>query len=214
MSIAPQSPPLQPEWLDPARTALLVIDVQVDFALPGGVMGRKGMDMAAPQAALARIDALVAAARSGGTPVVFVRYLNRPGEETPVAAEARARRGESDPPELCLEGTPGAAFAGPQPAADEAVITKSLFSAFAGTGLEELLKSRGRDTLVLCGLTTECCVQSTAWDAFERAFHIFLAADACAAYSPELHEGALKSLELNGAFLGAAADIAAAWEKR
>jgi len=207
------SPALQPQWISPDRTALLVVDAQVDFALPDGAMGRKGTDMTAPLAALARIETLVAAARQAGTAVVWARYVNYPGSETPVAAEARARRGDTGPPDLCVEGTRGADFAGPRPQADETIITKSLFSAFAGTGLEALLKSRGLDTLVLCGLTTECCVQSTAWQAFERAFHVILATDAAAAYAPDLHRGTLKALEVNGAILADSATIAAAWKK-
>jgi len=208
-----KSPPLQPEWVSPGRTALLVVDAQVDFALPEGAMGRKGSDMTAPEAALARIDRLVAAARQAGTGVVWARYVNYPGSETPVAAEARARHGETDPPDLCVEGSRGADFAGPRPEGDEPVITKSLFSAFAGTGLEALLKDRGIDTLVLCGLTTECCVQSTAWEAFERAFHVILATDAAAAYTPDLHAGTLKALEVNGAILADTDTLIAAWKK-
>ena len=69
-----------------------------------------------------------------------------------------------------------------------------------------------RDTLVIAGLTTECCIDSTARDAFERDYHVFIAADAVAAYEPDLHEAALKALELNCAILAASADIAAAWK--
>ena len=58
-----------------------------------------------------------------------------------------------------------------------------------------------RDTLVIAGLTTECCVDSTARDAFERDYHVFIASDAVAAYEADLHDGALKALELNCAML-------------
>ena len=74
------------------------------------------------------------------------------------------------------------------------IISKTHFSAFARTGLADQLHAQGVDTLVLAGLTTECCVASSAWDAFERDFHIFIAADACAAYedgaAPPCPEGA------------------------
>jgi ureidoacrylate peracid hydrolase len=208
-----KSPPLQPGWVAPPRTALLVIDIQVDFAAPDGAMARQGADMTRITPAVAQAQALAAAARAAHVPLVFSRVVTAPHLETAVEWEARARRGDHGPG-ICVEGSPGAAFLAPLPQDGDVVITKHRYSLFAGNRLGEQLKARGIDTLVLCGVTTECCVQSTAWDAFERAFHIFLAADACAAYSPELHEGALKSLELNGAFLGAAADIAAAWEKR
>ena len=57
------------------------------------------------------------------------------------------------------------------------------------------------------------CVASSAWDGFEQDFHIFIAADACAAYEEELHRGALKALEMSGATLARSADLAAAWNK-
>jgi nicotinamidase-related amidase len=70
-----------------------------------------------------------------------------------------------------------------------------------------------RDTVVIAGLTTECCVDSTARDAFERDYHVFIAKDAVAAYTPDLHQAALKALELNCAILMDSVEIAAAWKK-
>jgi ureidoacrylate peracid hydrolase len=87
-----------------------------------------------------------------------------------------------------------------------------MFSAFHGTGLAEMLQADGVDRLVLAGLTTECCVASTAWDAFERDFHLFIATDACAAYEPGLHAGALEALKLSGAVLHPATEFAAVWK--
>jgi nicotinamidase-related amidase len=71
----------------------------------------------------------------------------------------------------------------------------------------------GLDTLVLAGLTTECCVASSAWDGFELDFHIFIAADACAAYENALHDHALKALALSGATVAPTAQFAAFWKK-
>ena len=73
------------------------------------------------------------------------------------------------------------------------------------------LKARGIDTLVLCGLTTECCVTATAFDAWQRDYHIILPTDAVAAYDDALHRGALQILALNCAVLAAAAQVVAAW---
>jgi nicotinamidase-related amidase len=202
---------LQPAWVAPARTALLVIDIQRDFAAPDGAMARGGADMASIGPAVEQAKRLVAAARAAGVLRVFTRAVTAPDRETAVGREAKARRGQ-DGPDVCAEGTPGAAFVEPLPRADDLVVTKPRYSAFAGTGLAETLKGKGIDTLVLCGLTTECCVQSSAWDAFERDFHVVIAADAVAAYQPDLHRSVLQALELNGAIPVAAAAIIAAWE--
>ncbi len=202
---------IAPDWIAPGRTALVLIDCQVDFGSPEGEMARRGMDMTAPQAAVARCESLVEAARAAGIQVVFVRLITHPGGESKTAREAKARRGD-DETDLCVEATHGAEFVGPQPHPGEAIVSKTHFSAFAHTGLGEQLRAQGVDTLVLAGLTTECCVASSAWDAFERDFHVFIAADACAAYEEGLHRNALKALELSGATLASVADFAAAWK--
>ncbi len=176
------------------KTALLLIDMQVDFGAPDGAMARRGADITAAQAAVTRAETLATAARDAGVAVVFVRLLN--GDEN-----------------LCTEGTHGAAFIGPQPAAGEAIVSKSRFSAFARTGLAGQLRAGGIGTLVLAGLTTECCVAATAWAAFEEDFRVVLAGDACAAYEDDLHRNALKALQLSGAAVANVTDIAASWAK-
>jgi ureidoacrylate peracid hydrolase len=176
------------------RTALLAIDMQVDFAAPDGAMARAGARLDTVPAALAQAAQLVAAARAVGVMLVFTRVVSAPGREPVIG-----RNG-------------GADFVAPVPRDGELVITKRLYSAFTDTGPEENLKAGGIDTLVLCGLTTECCVQSTAWAAFERDFRVFIATDACATYAPELHVTALKSLELSGAILAIVSDYLACWK--
>ena len=203
---------MKADWIAPGRTALLVIDCQVDFGAPDGAMGRQGVDMTAPQAALGKAQALVEAARAAGVPVVFVRLLTPAKGVDPMLREAWERRGESVP-DLCVEGTHGAEFTGPLPQAGEKIISKTRYSAFANTGLAGQLHGQGVDTLVLAGLTTECCVASSAWDGFERDFHIFIAADACAAYEKDLHDHALEALALNGATVCDTSDFAALWDK-
>ncbi len=199
------------DWIAPERTALVLIDMQVDFASPDGAMGREGHDMTAPLGAVKQAETLAAAARAANVPLVFVRLITRPEDETPFLREWKARRGAGDAP-LCREGTRGAAFVGPQPAGGDYVVSKSRYSAFSGTRLDESLRAMGRDTLVLCGLTTECCIDVAAEDAFARDYHVFIATDAVAAYEPDLHAAALKALALNCAQLAETAEIAAAWK--
>lgn len=185
---------LQPAWIAPARSALVLIDCQVDFGAPDGAMARRGADVTSAQAALAKAQVLADAARAAGVPVIFVRLLTG---------------GEPGP---CVEGTPGAGFAGPQPCPGERIVTKSRYSAFSRTGLAEQLQAQNIDALVLAGLTTECCIASSAWDAFERDFHVFIARDACAAYEDDLHQGALKALQRSGAVLGDTEDFVRSWK--
>ena len=200
------------DWIAPARTALLLVDCHVDFAAPEGSLGRQGVDMHAAQAAIRQAAMLADAARAAQVPCLFARLITKPNDETPMQREWNMRRGHEKDPPLCREGTRGAEFVGPRPLAGEAVFTKRRYDAFVGTGLDAHLRELKRDTLVIAGLTTECCVDSTARSAFERDYHVFIASDAVAAYQPELHEAALKALELNCALLTPAAEIVATWK--
>jgi ureidoacrylate peracid hydrolase len=200
-------------WIAPSRTALLVIDMQVDFASPEGVLGGYGVDLSTVGPALVAAQSLVDAARGAGVAVVFIGLQTSAEQDSPAWKE-RMRRQGGDPDQdsaLCRVGAPGAAFVGPQPAPGELVIAKTRYSGFFGTDLDAELRRRGLDTLVACGLTTECCVDCTVRDAFHLDYHVFVARDASAAYETDLHEGALKSLELNCAILVDTAQVVAAW---
>jgi ureidoacrylate peracid hydrolase len=202
---------MKADWIAPKRTAVLVIDCQVDFGAPDGEMAKRGADMTAPQAALEKAQALVEAARAASVEVVFVRLITNSAAESAVIREARARQGEEGP-ELCLEGTHGAEFIGPQPLPGDIIISKKRYSAFVHTGLAEELHAKGVDTLVLAGLTTECCVASSAWDGFEQDFHVLIAEDACAAYEQDLHRHALKALAASGAVVADTATFINLWK--
>lgn len=201
------------DWIAPARTALLIIDMQADFAAPDGRMAQWGADLSGVPAALAAADRLAGAARAAGVAVIFAGLETHPETDSPVWAERLARLGQ-DPAQaldLCRAGSPGARFVGPTPQPGDKVIAKTRYSAFVGTDLEAQLRARGIDTLVLCGLTTESCVDSTARDAFHRDFHVVLAADACAAYEADLHAVSVKALALNCVLVAAADAVVTAW---
>jgi len=204
---------MQKDWVAPHRTALLLVDMQVDFASPDGAMAKAGADVSLVQAAIANAARLAEAARAAEVPCLFVRLITRDSDDTDQSREWKRRRGTNAAATLCREGTRGADFVGPKPREGEAIFSKSRYDAFAGTNLDAHLKGLKRDTLVIAGLTTECCVDSTARDAFERDYHVFLAQDAVAAYAPDLHGAALKALELNCCILADSADFIAAWNK-
>lgn len=202
------------EWIAPGRTALLIIDMQADFVSPDGAAGRWGADLSTVPGALAAAQGLAEAARTAGVPVIFAGLFTRPETDSPVLLERLRRRGGDPETEaaVCRDGQPGSAFVGPQPQLGERVIRKTRYSAFWNTDLHQHLRAMGVDTVVLAGVTTECCVDDTARDAFNLDYHVIVAADACAAYEPDLHAGALKVMDLNTAIVAQVGDIAAAWE--
>jgi nicotinamidase-related amidase len=200
-------------WIAPDRTAVLVVDMQVDFASPDGGLGAF-IDMDVVKPALAAAEKLVADARAAGAPVVFVGLWTTPETDSAAWNERLRRRGGNPDVDaaLCRAGQAGSAFYGPQPAPGEPVVRKTRYSGFVGTDLDQRLRDMGVDTLVVAGLTTECCIDSTVRDAFDLDYHVFVAADACAAYEVDLHEASLKVMELNSAILTDTAAIADAWK--
>jgi nicotinamidase-related amidase len=201
-------------WIAPRRTAVVVIDMQVDFASPEGLLGQYGVDMGVVEPAVSAAERLVVDARTAGVPVVFVGLFTTPETDSPAWNERMRRRGgnpETDAA-LCRLGEVGSNFVGPRPEVGELVVRKTRYSGFVGTDLHDRLTALGVDTLVMAGLTTECCVDSTARDAFNLDYHVFIAADACAAYEADIHAVSLKVMELNSAILTDTVQIADAWK--
>ncbi|CAN5305384.1 cysteine hydrolase [soil metagenome] len=201
------------DWITPSRTAVVIIDMQVDFASPDGALGGF-IDMSLVEPALAAAEKLATDARAAGVRVVFVGLHTTPETDSAAWNERMRRRG-GDPDvdaALCRTGELGSEFYGPKPLPGELVVPKTRYSGFAGTDLDVQLTRLGVDTLVVAGLTTECCVDSTVRDAFSLDYHVFVAADACAAYEMDIHEASLKVMELNSAILTDTAAVALAWK--
>ncbi len=200
------------DWIAPERTGLLIIDMQVDFASPDGLLGRSGMDMSIVEPALAAAERLAWRARAAGAPVIFVGLKTRADLDSRYWAERVLRQGGDGGVGICREDDAGSDFYGPLPLDGELIVPKIRYSGFFGTVLDAALKARGIDTLVVCGLTTECCVDCTVRDAFHLDYHVFVVSDACAAYETDMHDGALKNLQANCAILVDTDQVLAAWQ--
>lgn len=198
--------------IDPARSALLVIDVQEDFASPTGAMARMGADMSTAPETLDRIADLIAAARHAGANLAFARVITTADTDPGALKRLNARKGQ-DPQAIaiCREGQPGSAYYRVQPLPGEIEAAKRLYNAFHGTDLDAQLRARGVDTLVVVGFTTHCCVDATCRDAFHRDFNVFVVSDATDAYSSDTQLSALKFLYEACALITDTAGVLAAW---
>jgi nicotinamidase-related amidase len=202
-----------PGMIDPASTALLVIDVQADFASSDGAAARMGADLSGVDGALARTLELIAGARAAGAPVVFVRLETTPQTETRALRLLNARKGGA--PEaiaLCRAGQRGADDVLVAPALGELVIVKRLYDAFHETDLAAELRLRAVENLVFVGLTTGCCIDSTARSAFHRDFNVFVVADATDNYGADSQANALSALAANFALITETAAVLKAWD--
>lgn len=178
--------------LAPTATALLVVDVQNDYCHGDGAFGRAGRDLGAIQSAVERLVSLIDAARSVGVPVLFVKTHHDRWTNSPMWVTRRVRTESTD--EICATGSWGAELYRVRPGPDECVIVKHRYSAFVGTRLPVVLRALGRSTLLVAGVTTNVCVESTLRDAFMRDWDVALVEDCTAALSKEEHEAALHNV--------------------
>jgi nicotinamidase-related amidase len=199
--------------IEPARTALLVIDIQHDFSAPGGFSHRVGGDLSTMEPAIDAILSIIPAARRAGLTLAFMRVITRDETDPEVLTRLMARRGRPGGEALCRAGTPGADYYRVTPEPGDIEIEKIRFDSFIETDLDRQLRDRGIDTLIITGASTDCCVDSTARSAFQRDYDVFVVADACAASNPYLHHGALAALERNVCLLVEAKTVIAALEK-
>jgi nicotinamidase-related amidase len=197
--------------LPPARTALVVVDVQTDFAAPFGLLGRVGADLSGVEPAIDRIERLIAAARKAGATVAFMRVVTRPETDPAALKTLMVRKGMPGGEAICRIDDGGADYYRVAPEPGDIEIQKLLFNSFHGTDLDQQLRDRGIDTLVMTGFSTDCCVDATARDAFHRDYHVFVVSDACDAYEPDLHSGTLNVLRKNCALLTTTDAVEAAW---
>ena len=201
------------DMIAPERTALVVVDIQVDFASKDGLIGRHGTDMSTAEAAVGRIEELIAAARKAHATVAFMRVMTRPETDSNALKTWMARRGTPGQEGICRIGSGGEDYYRVTPEPGDIEIEKRAYSSFHGTDLDKQLRDRGIDTLVITGISTDCCVDSTTRDAFHHDYHTFVVSDACATFEESLHTGTLNALQLHCSLLTTTEAVVAAWGK-
>src|ERR1700752_560017 len=199
----------EPITLDLSATALVIIDMQRDFMEPGGFGETLGNDVSQLARAVKPIGAVLAAAREAGMLVIHTREGHLP--DLPDAPPAKVERGApslriGDPGpmgRILIRGEPGHDII-PElyPVAGEPVIDKPGKGAFYQTDLEFMLRNRAINTLLVCGVTTEVCVNTTVREANDRGFRCIVLADCCGSYFAEFHAAGLPVIQAHGGIFG------------
>jgi ureidoacrylate peracid hydrolase len=193
------------------RTALIVVDMQNSFCADDGGCGKPGLPIKNLQVAIQPCVRVVAAARSAGIPIIFTRYMFRPDYADggilikhllPELKDAQALQAGTWDTEVVPELTPRDG---------DFIVDKNRPSAFYATSLETLLNGIDVDSLVVCGVTTNCCIETTVRDASQRDYKTFVVEDAVAELDEERNRVALQSMAMLFANLTTVADVEGAW---
>jgi ureidoacrylate peracid hydrolase len=181
------------EKLEPAHTAVILVDMQNEFCSPEGYVAKQGWDIQPMQAMALRLKQFVSAARLY-VPIIHIRGQYEPAVMPPQMVERLHRLGI---PPYCQPGTKGVEFyPGFEPAAGDIVITKRTFSAFAHTELEHVLRNLRVETVIVTGTFSNVCVDSTVRDAYFRGFYPVIPDDLTATPDPEVHRVTMATLGL------------------
>jgi len=198
-----------PFEMDPATTALVIIDMQRDFLYPGGFGALLGNDVSMLLKIVEPLQAVLAFARACGMAIIHTREGHRP--DLADCPPSKLARGRLDTP-IGAEGPNGRILVRGEhghgiidelaPLGGEIVLDKPGKGAFFATDLDHILRNAGVTHLVVTGVTTEVCVHTTVREANDRGFECLVLSDCVASYFAEFQEVGLRMIAAQGGIFG------------
>ena len=181
------------EKVDPKHSALILVDVQNDFCADGGAMHREGRDLTLVKRMIPRLERLLEASRAANVPCIWIRCAYNTGpnhylSEVWLEQAKRRRNGAYVSYPVCEPGEWNGDFFQVKPLASEVIVTKHRYGAFEGTDLDLVLRSRGVRTVIMTGVATNVCVETTARQAFLKDYYVVFTSDCSATFSQAAHD--------------------------
>jgi ureidoacrylate peracid hydrolase len=181
------------ERLKDTRPALIVIDVQNDFCHSQGAFSKRNVDLSHVQKkAVPNLISFINKCRKSRLPIIFVRTIHSDWTNSPSWLGRMGGMVEKVP--VCIPNSWGAEFYEVKPQDSDYIVTKHRYSAFIGTDLNLILRSKGIETLLFSGTVTNICVETTARDGFNLDYNVILVEDCCGAYFPEEHASTMVNM--------------------
>jgi ureidoacrylate peracid hydrolase len=208
------------EKVSPPHTALLVVDMQNDFIAEGGLVSRDGRDTSEAKALAGRLPSFITAAREAGVLVVFIRNIyttvgNWYLSDSWLELAVRRRAGGYTSIPVCEPNSwAGDFYEDVRPAAGDPIVSKHRYSAFYNTDLDTILRANGIRTVLITGVVSNVCVETTAREAFVRDYYVVVPHDGAAAYSQADHEATLGNIDRFFGEISSLADLQTIWHGR
>jgi nicotinamidase-related amidase len=202
------------EKLEPAHTALVIVDMENDFVHPEGKAAtRGGRPLDHIHAIIPSIQELLAAARAASVLIVHIQHTTLADDLSNSGPWFDARmKATYSAIDVCLDGTWGQQIIDElRPLEGEAIVRKYRYGAFVGTNLDLVLRSAGIRTTVCCGAATNVCVEATAREAFSHEYYVVLPRQACGSWSASLHEASLATAAHRYASVCDVEEVVARW---
>lgn len=193
-------------FLSSHEAAVVLIDLQRAFLASDGSMARQGHNLDRCRSAMSGSSSLATSAKEHGVPVLWTRFVLRDdhsdgGVLTDVLRPGLRRVG------ALRASTPDVELFRQSAAHQDTVIDKPRYSAFFAPSFETALHSLGVRSLIFGGVTSSMCVESTARDAAQRDYQVFVAEDACGDFDEQRHRAAMSALAFGFAVVASVADI-------
>lgn len=193
------------------QTALIVIDMQNGFCKPTGSVDRIGFDIGMLAAAIEPCRQVIALARAAAIPVIYTRYIYR-ADYADGGLLVHTLMPQLKEQQALIAGSWDADIVDElRPEPGDFIVDKNRPSSFYATGLEPILSGLGVKALAVCGVTTNCCVESTVRDASQRDIMPFIVSEATGELDRERHDAALKTMGILFGKLITIDELAAGW---
>jgi ureidoacrylate peracid hydrolase len=161
--------------LNPEKTALLIVDIQTDFCSPNGLSAKKGRGLTNIQSILPQLRNFQQNVKKLGVLTIFTKFIHRSEQNTPTNLNMLIKESNLSP--VCKEGTKGADLYYLTPSPDDLIIDKQYYDCFAGTKLLKILKKNKIEIVLITGVRTDICIDTTGKRAFSEGFNTFIISD-------------------------------------
>ena len=191
------------------NTAVIVVDVQNDYCHPDGAISKSGINVRSVKQIMPNLHSVLEAARESSIPIIFLQT----NHEKATDSEVWLSRFPDGINPICRTGSWGADFYEVAPGPNDIVVKKHRYSGFVHTRLESVLQTLKIETLIMTGVSTNLCVESTAREGFMLDYHIVLLKDACAAFSQAEHDMTLKTVDTYFGMVTDSTEIVSFWKR-